>query len=444
MFKIKNYSLRSISAELVIAICGWCFGVLYFWPGFMSNDSVYQLEMSRSGFYDNWHPPMMSVMWGILEFALFNGPGPMLLMQMTLYWVTVYLLVCHYVSSSSRSHTLLIIGLWPPFFLHAGVIWKDVQMSLALLFAFCLLVCIKKKSISLPCAAFFLLYAVMVRHNSFFASIPIWFLWVSRVFTARTCYLWLIAILVGLFTFVFANLVLERATGSVDRLPFQQILVHDLVAVSLASHENFLPLYLDPSKKLSSDDFAKIYTPCELVPLFCCDDLIVRLKTTTDIENVNSLKSSWIKAVLSNYKAYFFHRSSVFKELLGVGEGGCLPFYYGIVDNSLGIYLPENSIRDIVHALFWDIRNSVLFSSWPYILILMVLLCFSRSLPSGLSILVLSGSLYFFPYYFIATTCDFRMTLWSAQVAWLVAFLVFDPIKTLLDLIMRLLNYKKS
>ncbi len=62
-----------------------------YWPGIMTWDAVRQYGQALSGAFDDWHPPAMEWLWRRL-LAIHSGPEPMLVLQLTLYWVGFALL----------------------------------------------------------------------------------------------------------------------------------------------------------------------------------------------------------------------------------------------------------------------------------------------------------------------------------------------------------------
>ena len=63
---------------------------LVFWPGLMSADSVWQLEMARAGRYTDWHPPLCLILWRGAD-KLLPGPAGMLLLQGATLWTALAL-----------------------------------------------------------------------------------------------------------------------------------------------------------------------------------------------------------------------------------------------------------------------------------------------------------------------------------------------------------------
>mgnify|MGYP000391599521 CR=1 FL=1 len=110
-----------------------------FYPGYMSPDSVRQLKQARSASYDDWHPPIMALVWGILD-SVIPGPVGMLVFHNILFWSGLGLTISLVAPRSLLAPVLVLaVGFFPSVFALLSTIWKDVGMASALLLAFSLL-----------------------------------------------------------------------------------------------------------------------------------------------------------------------------------------------------------------------------------------------------------------------------------------------------------------
>jgi hypothetical protein len=74
---MKNRFHPVISHHIILPICvlvGIIVTVAIFYPGYLSPDSLVQLSQGRSGVFNDWHPPVMSWLWGIFDRMI---PGPL-------------------------------------------------------------------------------------------------------------------------------------------------------------------------------------------------------------------------------------------------------------------------------------------------------------------------------------------------------------------------------
>ncbi|HEX9174200.1 MAG TPA: hypothetical protein VF861_16240, partial [Telluria sp.] len=91
-------SSRIRSRLLVAAItvvAGFVLSRMAFFPGFMSPDSFMQFEQSRTLRFTDWHPPLMSALWSVLN-RVAHGPEGMLDFQLALLWLGLALWCWHY------------------------------------------------------------------------------------------------------------------------------------------------------------------------------------------------------------------------------------------------------------------------------------------------------------------------------------------------------------
>ncbi|MCU6453806.1 hypothetical protein LPN01_06925 [Sphingomonas sp. A2-49] len=148
-----------------------------FWPGYVAYDSVTQYRQALTGRYDDWHPPAMARLWSLFGDA---GPGPMLVVQMALYWLGFGLLAAA-LAAGGRGRAavaLLIAALWPPLLGWQAVVLKDTQMLGPLLGAVGIVGWWRLRDRPVPPAGRalivpLLVYAVLVRANAVFAVVPL-------------------------------------------------------------------------------------------------------------------------------------------------------------------------------------------------------------------------------------------------------------------------------
>ena len=158
---LPRASLLVLASTLGLAII-----LVTYWPGWVSPDSIYQLQQARSGVFTDWHPPLMAWVWRWLDLA-WPGPQGMLVLQNALFWGGLALACGIWIQSAVGAAVVLLIGLSPACFSNLGTVWKDIQMGAALLAAFALLSKYRmdKNRVALGGSALCLCYACAVRHN---------------------------------------------------------------------------------------------------------------------------------------------------------------------------------------------------------------------------------------------------------------------------------------
>lgn len=125
---------RTSRAWLAVA----AFIVLVFYPGIMSNDSIASLRQARSFEFNDWHPPVMAIIWSLFD-RVVEGPAGMLVAQAALYAYGCAALCAHAFPRLSarvpRWFVVVVFSLFPPVMTLSGMIWKDIWMSAFLLLA---------------------------------------------------------------------------------------------------------------------------------------------------------------------------------------------------------------------------------------------------------------------------------------------------------------------
>ena len=176
---MSKFSRQSL-ALYAVAITGFTLSILAFWPGFMEYDSFKQYAQAIGKLpLDDWHPVSMTLLWKVL-ISLYNGPEPMLVLQMFLYWAGFLYLAWHLLLHTSRFSLALIavITAFFPFLINfSGVIWKDTQLAVSLFWAVLLLEFGKLSRGKLLITLILIFYAISVRHNGIAAALPIIVLW---------------------------------------------------------------------------------------------------------------------------------------------------------------------------------------------------------------------------------------------------------------------------
>ena len=155
-----------------------------FWPGFADYDTVGQYEQVLSGEYRDWHPPAMARVWALLRLLFGDGAGPMLVLQMALYWLGLAL-IAGGLARGGRPRAgaaVLVIGAWPVFLGWQGHVLKDAQMTGAALAATGLAAWWRLAGRRVPgwawaIVAVLLGYGVLVRANAVFALAPLVMAW---------------------------------------------------------------------------------------------------------------------------------------------------------------------------------------------------------------------------------------------------------------------------
>jgi hypothetical protein len=418
------------------ALSGMGLVILVYYPGYMTGDSFIQLIQALNGVLGDWQPPMVSLTWWALK-RLIPGPLGMLLLVNGLFWLglglTAYVLGARRIYAAAA---ILIVGLFPPVFAQIATLQKDTLMAAGLLLSFGMLSYVHTRSskVAWLIGTASLVYPFAVRYNAAAAVLPL-ALWsgalFSRLFLPRHPKRLAIGALAGMVLFGalgaavhFANTLMVEP--EYRRFPFQQILLHDLTAMSVRSHRVLVPsVFADDDQPITVQGLACLYNPGDAYALYSgrYNQCAFHLRQSTDRRELSALTSAWTSTVPAHVGAYVEHRLTVFRREFALdGQPVCRPFQVGIAPNSLGIEFQGSALNTAVTEMMTATAASTsLFHGWIYLGVLagLALLALLGRVRDPVPALVLgtSGLLYAAAYLVVSTTCDFRMHWWCVVAA---------------------------
>jgi hypothetical protein len=126
-----GYIKRIFPFILSFLLLGGLFSL--FWPGYMSPDSVSQLNQGLKGVYSDAHPPMMSFFWRLLSYV-YNGTEAYLIFHFVLFLSAVLILQSS-VKQIWLRYVIAFIPLFPSLSAYSGALWKDVGFAFSFLLA---------------------------------------------------------------------------------------------------------------------------------------------------------------------------------------------------------------------------------------------------------------------------------------------------------------------
>jgi len=94
---------RDLSPHIVLAI-GFAAFLLWAYPGYMSTDSVVQLQEARAVKFSDGNPPSMALIWAFLD-RIVSGPLLMLLLQGVVFLGGLYALLQRFLSQRAAAWT---------------------------------------------------------------------------------------------------------------------------------------------------------------------------------------------------------------------------------------------------------------------------------------------------------------------------------------------------
>lgn len=323
------------------------------WPGYALYDSVGQFRQALAGQYEDWHPPVMAWLWSGLHRAFGGTGGPLLALQLGLYWLGFGLLAeaLVYARKNVAAGAVLLLGCSPLLLGWQAAILKDSQLLGALLAAFGLIASARLRDrrltvlFTVPLIPLFG-YALLVRSNAVFAVIPL------LVFLSPRP----IGLVGKLIAIAFLSLAVIAAEPFVN---------HRLLGASASGVEKTQPLY-DLAAIGISDPKGSPFTPAELARIkekacvkpFFWDPLGDEIACGSTVERLQSeapatLYRLWANAIVAHPLAYARHRlahwNSTERWLIPPGRIGAEPPATS-EPNPYGLAAPTSALARAIHA----------------------------------------------------------------------------------------------
>jgi len=414
---------RSLTVPLgaaVIALAGVVLVACTVWPGFMSADSLDQFRQARAGSYDPWHPPLMAWTWHWTNLIL-PGPGGLLLLENAMLWGSIAVIAVIAIRRSRWGWLALTVGFFPPIFVLAGHLWKDVLMAAALTLAVALLAI--ARDLRQPAAALWalaaLFYATALRHNANTATLPLIIAAVSLLLVERQPQPSkrvniALGVLLAAFLMVLNAGVSNLLTGAKSVAPLQSNFLHDLVGISRATNEPLLPESFQAEYPHADEGKLRSLFRVESSDPIVYDGPV---KPTYNRMVVSDLRRAWLKAVLHHPWIWFKHRVRLFQVMIGLTrERVYYPYHSQIDTNDLGLVLHPSALRTVVFgALEHGLSDSLLYRGWAYLLFAIVVFAHAlwrRRVDMLVGALFASIFLYLLPFLLLAPAPDFRYIFW--------------------------------
>jgi hypothetical protein len=370
----------------LLAVAGTLAVLASFYPGYMSADSISQLAAARSGRLTDWHPPLMTLLWGLLD-RVWRGPPGLILLHGLLLWSGVALiagLACSRTVSAALA--LLAVGFFPAVLALLGTAWKDVAFgcSMTLAIAFLLLAQLRRKRWAAIGATPLLFYALSVRHEGVLSVIPVC-AWAGilgfELFPrsgrplrhARPIGAAVGLVLGGLFLAADAG-VTRLAVGTSQASPEQVAYDYDLAYLSVVEGRWLLPD--EPGSESESSDrlarFSEAFKRQGCLEYYCFAmyDLVPPTKNPAE---VGRLRRVWWSVLQTHFRAFVRMKWSLAKNDYGFMTPQVLyPFHRGIDKNELGVSLRVSALNARVMDVLIFLQDSVVFRAWVYFLLLVL------------------------------------------------------------------------
>lgn len=417
-----------------LAVIGFLFSILAFFPGWMSPDSFAQYFDAKRGVYIDWHPVLMAWWWRQLD-KIYQGPALFLIQNLLLYWGAWYLLAM----ASRRwirryAYLIPLLGFWPGLLYPLGQIWKDIAFACSMFFAWAMLINAYAQSRKLKlierCSVFALgVFAFGVKTNGLVVLPFLFFFWVFIEGWEKSSRL-----KQGLLTIIFSLSAVLAATLIVPRdqiirtHPFQYTQTYDLLAISVKTESNLLPKYVTDRVGNTPDQLKKLYWAGGNDLLFY--NTAGNLTTIESVE-LQDLHEKWISALKNNPWSYIDHRLENFKSLLRWNASFAASVAAPTIGkNEYGFLFSKNSFSDSLSVT--PEKHPMLFFPWAYIstLIFSSLIIFSRTRKHRTLVFCITSSVLSFtlPHFFIAPAADYRYLYYATFPGVIITFFLFVTI----------------
>ncbi len=421
--------LRSLNInkwQAIVCIIGFILNFIAYYPGFLSPDSFDQYSQALAGQYNDWHSPIMAVIWHAFIW-IYPGTLLILVFQLGLLWTSIYLLL-NAVKSKLWYVLVLLFSLAPFVQNFAAYIIKDTQMVFSWLLAVAIIFragSLNKKLSSTEILICFLLiaYGSWVRINALPGSIALCYLLSWIIFKNRSKYIRLVSaifcwVIIGAGHWYFDYDVVKAE----KTWPQTKLYLHDITGIYARTGISLYPSFLFSSSNFDTAVLRKGYHPASFDHLWVGknDSEIYYFE---DDSTVRILQEAWKKSILTYPAVYFQNRTDGFLYYLRIKDRGNVfnNLFAAIypVPNALGISFRPNILSHIFLTPIEVQRGMPYMKPWFWLLLNLLLLAFIgkfRNLACSVTYkaLVLSGILYILPTYFIfPCDTDFRYFYWN-------------------------------
>ncbi|WP_313920290.1 hypothetical protein [Tahibacter sp.] len=404
---------------------------LAFYPGWLSFDSSYQWWQARSGEISNINGIGIVLLWRV-TLLLQDGPAPMLLLQLMLFWTGVaWIALALPARPVFRLSLIAVLALAPASWLLAQI-WSDTALLALLVLATGAILRYRATGsrVFVAMAVFALALAMSQRHNAMFAVVPL-LLWLCGADGAMR---WRrIAIAASLTAVLLVGVQLTTRLLTRQWFPvLPSLTLWDLSGMSVHENRMLLPDYA-VAPQSSVADLASAYVPWSNTPLFASPRAGVRYPFQPwPEEEQRRLTHDWLTTVARHPSAYLAHRGALLADLFGTRARELpaeLTFVPGPVqyrDNPV-VAMHDSAPRRLARHALDRLRDTVAFAAWPYLLIGAVAALHalrrrdSRSAPALW--LCASAWAYALPYAVLAPAAEFRYLLWSCIASLIAAWI---------------------
>ncbi len=410
--------IDSVLTRRVILALGWLALIVYAYPGYMTWDSVQQLQEARHPPLTDWHPPMMALLWRLTD-AITSGPFPMLVIQTTVMLLGLDGIMRRVLAPRRAAIAAVVLFLFPANLVVIAVIWKDSLMAALLLAGAAALLSPERRWRALGCVLICL--ATTLRYNAPAATLPIvllLFQWRDGSTRLRRYALaagvWLVITIVA---FGASKLVTGKEShawhGSVAIFDIGGTLAH---APSMSDEKfrgELIGMTPIPTERIQKKLRKYAYSPAWWGPLLLGDTRIFEAPETQ--AQRDAVSATWRHVVTKYPGAYLKHRRDVFLAVLGLNDlptGAVWTGFHTDLESDLLVHRARHSRLQVAIAdLLRVFEDSFVFRPWFYAILALLTLPLCRRSRVAF-VLLASGILYELTLVVIAPSSDYRYSHW--------------------------------
>jgi hypothetical protein len=383
-----------------------------FYPGYLTSDSLYMLSQGVGNQQlTNWHPPLITKIWGILH-SLFQSAGGIWILQISLFILANHLFCATLTNKTVALACLFSILSWPPLFTNMAAVWKD---NWAITFAlFCASFAFRAIKFGSPLNAFisglFSILASLTRIDYLVITLPMTF-----------------------GAFIFSN---NREKGENLHRPagLKGFIVCLVIYVGCAIYVgSWVEKRLNPWVNIAVWDIAGVLKHSgskDALPGYNCatsDPLVfgqsrlftINLPQGAELNSRNEeakmIRQAWLEAIVNHPIAYIYHRLCVAKVFLGFEEKlhypYPAPFFY---ETPLTQHAERSNLNIDLYWFFDANADGMMFRYFWYLTLSVLIIgiaCLARSLEPVQFLLFVSVFMSAMRF-MILPAADFRYGLW--------------------------------
>lgn len=427
---------------------------LHFTPGALSFDSMSILAQARSGVFQDGQPPLMALIWRLIDYCIPGAIG-MLLLNLFLFYGGVFLILLWTIPRYGNNTIIasMIIGLFPPIIGIIGAIWIDITMagffltSIGIFLVGCCRQRVSSRGTILFTVFIVISLGIAIRHNGAAGAFPLItvFLFKAIYVKGRLIKRFAKALLSGLFLVVVIFVGTKQLSSMIVDVNNHYWRIGALYQIAGTScEENKDLFYSDIIKEMTLDNMCNLYSPRSHFSLFTGKEMqgedggnsirIRPIELNKENANLNhQLLSNWLNVIIDHPISFLAHRYSFFKSLLTRSTGPLWgPVYDYVIPNDLNI--PERIAHDSFYFTYIKKLASESFVFLPLLYLILSGALFIPALVYGLrfdstvfmliSALYASGLAHMVGVFCFAVSPDFRYSHWMITTTVLASMLL--------------------